>query len=167
MLIQNKPRVGMPLGGTHTKATVAEDNTGFIKSVASQSLRTEKSFENFAPHAPQNVKQAWNRAATQTGVNGLGIGENGMITHIPAALVLQIEQQQQTGSSDVFGNSVGSALESAKKILERLENPILPETNAKIRSYHEQEKSFYRSFIGHLEEYNNPAPTTEYIGLRL
>lgn len=167
MLIQNKPRVAMPLGGNYTKTPVAEDNTGFIKNVASQSLRTEKGFESFAPHAPQNVKQAWNRAATETGVNGLGIGENGMITHIPAALVLQIEQQQQVGNSDVFGNSVGSALASAQKILNRLENPILPETNAKIRSYHEQEKSFYRSFIGHLEEYNNPGSTTEYVGLRL
>lgn len=165
MFIQSKPRAGGLTSTVYTKPAVPSNtDDGFIDNV--NAPLAEKGLDSFAPHAPQNVKRAWNKAAVETGVNGLGIGENGLMTHIPAALIIQLEQRQDSGSDDVFGNSVSSARDAATRILSRLENPISPETNSQIRSYQEQEKQFYRSFIGNLDDYSADNQAA-FMGLRL
>lgn len=168
MIIQNKPcGTAINKGYAGSSSSLQAQDAGFVDSVASHRLSVEKGFDNFGPHAPQNVKQAWNKAAEQTGVNGLGIGSNGLMTHIPAALVIQVEQRSATGSGDVFGNSISSAKEAAAKILDRLENPIALETNSTIRSYHEQEKNFYRAFINNLDEYTSASSAAFISGYRI
>lgn len=134
---------------------VTEESSDFSSRISPQ--KTDNGFDSFGPHAPMNVKLAWNKAAEQTGVNGLGIGKNGMMTHIPAALVVQAEQNHLTGSNDIFGNSVESAKNTAIRILNKLDNPIVPETNTKIRDLQEQERIFYKSFINNLNELGGSA----------
>ncbi|MEG0541319.1 MAG: hypothetical protein RR528_03245, partial [Angelakisella sp.] len=62
-----------------------------------------------------------------------------------------------TGSNDIFGNSVESAKNTAIRILNKLDNPIVPETNTKIRDLQEQERIFYKSFINNLNELGGSA----------
>ena len=64
---------------------------------------------------------------------------------------------RENGEEDyqnVFGNSVTSALQAAKEILQDLENPLTPESelSESAHMYREQEKEFYRRFIDNLEE---------------
>lgn len=39
----------------------------------------EKAFESLAPNAPEEVRNAWMEAARETGVNGMGQLQNGML----------------------------------------------------------------------------------------
>lgn len=144
-----------PLGTHNNYAPVKQPAAGgepvpSFTDVLNNQLRPEKGLGSFGPNVPYSVQQAWSQAANQTGANGLGIGTNGMMTHIPAALVLQAEQRMTTGNSDLFGSSVSSAKNAAENILSRLNNPLAPESNAKIHSYQEQEKQFYMAFLHNL-----------------
>jgi hypothetical protein len=88
----------------------------------------EKAFEYVASNAPEEVKAAWMEAAKETGANGLGMAQNGMLTHISAMLVKQAENWMNgiENDTDVLGDSVTSALQSAKQALYDLDNPLEP-----------------------------------------
>ena len=111
-------------------------------------------FDKAAPDAPLIVKNAWMNAAKETGYI-----EGGKMNHIPQLLVRQvINRENGVGDyQNVFGNSVTSALQAAKEILQDLENPLTPisERGENAREYIEQEKAFYKKFIDNLEEITN------------
>lgn len=155
MQIQNNKITGYVGNSFPVRKVAVEDDDSFLGRISPR--KSDNGFESFAPHAPMNVKMAWNKAAEQTGADGLGIGDNGMMTHIPAALIVQAEQNHQTGSSDVFGNSVESAKAAATKILDRLNNPVIQESNSKIRDLHDKEKAFYKAFVGNLNDLSGSA----------
>ena len=100
-------------------------------------------FDKAAPDAPLIVKNAWMNAAKETGYL-----EGGKM----------INRENGVGDyQNVFGNSVTSALQAAKEILQDLENPLTPisERGENAREYIEQEKAFYKKFIDNLEEITN------------
>ena len=69
-------------------------------------------FDKAAPDAPLIVKNAWMNAAKETGYL-----EGGKM----------INRENGVGDyQNVFGNSVTSALQAAKEILQDLENPLTP-----------------------------------------
>ena len=108
-------------------------------------------FDKAAPDALPIVKNAWMNAAKETGYL-----EGGKMNYISQLLVRQVINREN-GVEDyqnVFGNSVTSALQAAKEILQDLENPLTPESerSESARMYREQEKEFYRRFIDNLEE---------------
>ena len=110
-----------------------------------------EAFDKAAPDAPPIVKNAWMNAA-----KGTGYLEDGKMNHISQLLVRQVINREN-GVEDyqnVFGNSVTSALQAAKEILQDLENPLTPESelSESAHMYREQEKEFYRRFIDNLEE---------------
>ena len=111
-------------------------------------------FDKAAPDAPLIVKNAWMNAAKETGYL-----EGGKMNHISQLLVRQvINRENGVGDyQNVFGNSVTSALQAAKEILQDLENPLTPisERGENAREYIEQEKAFYKKFIDNLEEITN------------
>lgn len=108
-------------------------------------------FDKAAPDAPLIVKNAWMNAAKETGYL-----EGGKMNHISQLLVRQvINRENGVGDyQNVFGNSVTSALQAVKEILQDLENPLTPisERGENAREYIEQEKAFYKKFIDNLEE---------------
>ena len=111
-------------------------------------------FDKAAPDAPPIVKNAWMNAAKETGYL-----EGGKMNYISQLLVRQVINREN-GVEDyqnVFGNSVASALQAVKEILQDLENPLTPisERGENAREYIEQEKAFYKKFIENLEEITN------------
>lgn len=111
-------------------------------------------FDKAAPDALPIVKNAWMNAAKETGYL-----EGGKMNYISQLLVRQVINREN-GVEDyqnVFGNSVTSALQAAKEILQDLENPLTPisERGENAREYIEQEKAFYKKFIENLEEITN------------
>lgn len=110
-----------------------------------------EAFDKAAPNAPAKVKKAWMDAARETGYL-----EGGMMKHISPLVVRQATNTMKgiNNPQNVFGDSVESALQTAKELLYDLENPLEPYNNQSesVRMYKEQEKDFYRKFIEKLEQ---------------
>ncbi len=114
----------------------------------------EKAFASVGSRAPEEVKQAWMDAAKEAGVNGMGIGSNGMITHI-SQMMAQRLKKSLTGSeeaNDILGNSVSSAIRAAREALYDLEHPRSPENNRSIEVQRQRmkERAFYWAFLRNL-----------------
>lgn len=110
----------------------------------------EIDFDRFAPDAPDEVKQAFMEAASETGYN-----EDKRMDYISQILIHQVENRQNgvANYNDVFGNTISSALQAAKEMLYDLENPLVPNSQRgeNVAKYIEWEKEFYRAFISKLE----------------
>ena len=52
----------------------------------------EKAFEMVGPNAPQDVKDAWIDAAKGVNANGMGIRDNGMMSHISQMMVQRLNK---------------------------------------------------------------------------
>ena len=117
----------------------------------------EKAFLSVGSKAPEEVKKAWMEAAKETGANGLGVGSNGMMTHISQMMVQRLKKNWLNGtgdSDDILGSSVSSAMRVAKQALYDLENPLVPENtrSMEVQRCRLQEKAFYQAFIEKLEK---------------
>ena len=98
---------------------------------------------------PEQIKDLWNQALEETGANpfvnkyGNTIGQ------------LAMEQDFATGGNDqLFGDSVESAIEATKKILDRIDNPLqtVPDTDSDIyETVSQRERNFYSTLLGKLE----------------
>lgn len=131
---------------------VSEDKTA--KDRAAE--YAEKAFAYIGSRAPEEVKQAWMKAAEETGTNGLGINSNGMMSHISQMMVQRLKKSWLGGADDrdILGNSVSSALQAAKQALYDLENPLTPVNtrNMEVQRNRMKEKEFYQAFIQKLED---------------
>ncbi len=107
-------------------------------------------FSRFAPNAPEEVKQAFIEAVEETGYN-----EDERMDYLSQTFIHQVENRQNgvADYTDVFGDSIASALQAAREILHDLENPLMPisQRGENAAKYVEQEKEFYRVFIEKLE----------------
>jgi hypothetical protein len=78
-----------------------------------------------------------------------------MLTHISAMMVNRAENWMNgiENDADVLGDSVTSALESAKKALYDLDNPLEPVSKRSLAVQQEimKEREFYQAFISKLE----------------
>ncbi len=114
----------------------------------------EKAFASVGSKAPEEVKRAWMDAAKETGVNGLGIGSDGMITHISQMMTQRLKRSLTGGgdTNDILGNSVSSAIRAAKEALHDLEYPRSPDHNNSIEVQRQRmkERAFYQAFLKNL-----------------
>ena len=64
-------------------------------------------------------------AAKETGMNGLGISGNGMLTHISKMMVQRMENWMKGtgGTNNLLGSTVQSAVSAAEKALYDLDHP--------------------------------------------
>lgn len=125
---------------------VASSETGIVQWA-------KKAFDSLGPNAPEAVRNAWNEAAEETGTNGLGMNKNGMLSHISQMMVMSVVKWQKTGSRDILGGSVETALAAAQEALYNLRNP-LPSDRIKSTEVMEAragEEQFYVVFIEKLE----------------
>ncbi len=131
-----------------------------LANVLSLLLRNNKStaddaLKNYGPNAPEEVKDAWTKAAEETGYNPNGTDENGKVTHI-TQLYLQAspkagDDKPAINGNDVLGSSVSSARDAVSEMLAALEEKLKDPTLTQKESY-EKEKSFYQAFLNNLDE---------------
>lgn len=86
MAISRIGATGYP-AGYETRKTERNTTSKSFADQAAEAVKDkidydEKAFESVGPNAPENVKQAWMEAAKETGTNGLGMMQNGMLSHI-------------------------------------------------------------------------------------
>lgn len=125
------------------------------KAEAPKAKYDEKAFEYVGANAPKEVKQAWMEAADEAGVNGLGMRENGMLTHITKMMVKRLENcMNGTGrENDILGNTVQSAIRAAGKALYDLDHSLSPDSLRSIEVQEQlmKEREFYRLFLKKLD----------------
>ena len=109
------------------------------------------SFDPLGPNAPDSVRDAWDKAEQETGVNGYGKGGDGKLTHISAMLTMQIEQRLTRGHSDLLGQSKQSAIEATQRALDRMSSSLWISANPNSAELHKSEKSFYEAFLKNLD----------------
>ena len=159
-------------GYTNTNTVKGVMNNSFAdtfteKAVTDKIDYDEIAFECCAHYAPDEVKKAWMEAAKETGANGMGIGSNGMMTHLSAMHVRMITNNIKRGyweggrvtdlpDCDILGSTVESALWAAKEALYDLEHPLDTSGRGyKVQQCILKEKAFYKSFIEKLEHIND------------
>lgn len=130
----------------HTDKSASETEQADSVSVSEQSLKS------LGSNAPEEVKQAWMKAAEQTGNNGLGMQENGMMSHITQLDVQRAVKWYNGESTDVLGTTVESARTAVEQALYDLEHPLEPLSNrsSSVQKSIEKEKEFYKAFLGNL-----------------
>lgn len=122
----------------------------------------ERAFDFFAPNAPDEVRKAWLEAAKETGANGMGMGQDGKLTHISSMMTKSVVNNywnRETGesnllSSDLLGSTVAYALSAAKQALYDLEHPLEPISQRRLEVQQQiaKEREFYKAFIDKLEQ---------------
>ncbi|MBP3475426.1 MAG: hypothetical protein J6K48_03795 [Lachnospiraceae bacterium] len=163
MAISRIGATGYP-AGYETRKTERNTTSKSFADQAAEAVKDkidydEKAFESVGPNAPENVKQAWMEAAKETGTNGLGMMQNGMLSHI-SQMAVQRAIDWYNGKADpqdILGNTVQSALNAAKKALYDLENPLEPVSHKRLEVQQQimKEKEFYKAFISKLENFRS------------
>lgn len=129
----------------NTSRTQAGDSFQEVAQKASGQARQFNSFyQDLAPNATDQVKEAWKKAEQEAGTNGFAIGPDGMLTQITELMALSVEKELQTGSRDILGATNSSARQAVQEALKRL-------TINGIKNNEElKEKVFYESFLKYL-----------------
>lgn len=102
----------------------------------------------------KGVEEAWKKAQEESGLDATGVYEDGTLFFISEFMKQwQIRQNRGYDTIRVFGKSMESAMNYAKKALHALQNPTIRETNMDYAVYKEKEEEFYERFIENLECY--------------
>lgn len=126
------------------------------KVIAKKDDVDEKAFEQVAPNAPEEVKNAWIEAAKETGANGFGIKGNGMLSHISQMMVQRLNKmikgEGNAESLDILGSTTESAILATKQALYNLEHPIVyTPKSIEVQQACIKEREFYIAFLEKLE----------------
>ncbi len=126
------------------------------KVIAKKDDVDEKAFEQVAPNAPEEVKNAWIEAARETGTNGLGIKGNGMLSHISQMMVQRLNKmikgEGNAENLDILGSTTESAILATKQALYNLEHPIVyTPKSIEVQQACIKEREFYIAFLEKLE----------------
>ncbi len=108
-------------------------------------------FGQIGKDAPKEVKDTWMAAAKEAGINGFGMKENGMLSHISQLMVERIERSMR-GEADpdnLLGSTVASARKAIEKALYDLEHPLAPNRSRTAKNWEwvKKEKHFYEAFL--------------------
>lgn len=134
-----------------------EDSVKNQEEYAKQSVKNTQNFhdsDNFKrvwneyfKGADKSVERIWKETMDETGVDGFGYNSRGMLTHITQFQVAQLTMSYREQS--VFGSTVGSALDFAKRSLDSLRNPLMPlsSRSSAVQSAIMAEQRFYEKFI--------------------
>lgn len=111
----------------------------------------ERAFATVGANAPEKVKRAWMEAAKESGVDGLGMSANGMLTHISQMMARRLTNQMKGagGTNDLLGNTVQSAVRAAQQALYDLDHPCASGNAKSIEVQRQQvkERAFYKAFL--------------------
>lgn len=102
--------------------------------------------------APDNVKKAWEETLEETNLNPFATTYGSTIAQIA------MEQDFVTGGNNqLFSDSVENSIESVKKIIERIDNPlgVLPKSDKRYQKdaeFTKKERAFYMTFLSKLKK---------------
>lgn len=159
MSIEGIETAGYPLAGyTAGKAEKSRESeaVGFMETMEKKAAQNhiadydEKAFEMVGPNAPWEVKNAWMEAAKEVNANGMGIRENGMMSHISQMMVQRVYKMYkgETGNFDILGNTVESAIQATKQALYDLDHPLVPSYRSiEAEQARIKEREFYVAFL--------------------
>lgn len=128
---------------------------------ASADFKPEENFfdredllRNIAPNAPEAVVKAWQEAAKETGVDGLGRTADGKVRHISQMMVERAVQwvHNRPHFNNLLGNTITSALHAAQQASYGLDHPLNPaaEKSQEVQEQIQKEREFYKHFIDKL-----------------
>lgn len=159
MSISGIGTAGYPLSGytaRKSEKSAESEAVGFMETMEKKAAQNhtadydEKAFEMVAPNAPQEVKDAWMEAAKEVNANGIGIRENGMMSHISQMMVQRLTKmfKGETEIVDVLGNTVESAIRATKQALYDLDHPLAPSYRSiEAEQARIKEREFYVAFL--------------------
>ena len=106
-----------------------------------KSKNTYNGLDILGPSAPNDVKDAWNKAEKECGINGYGYGVNsgGKLTCLTSLFAMSLVSAYNGGGRDILGTTVHSAKTAVQKALSRMG---IPQNNEE-----KKEKFFYESFL--------------------
>lgn len=132
----------------------AADKTSAVFKTKENFFNRDDLLDNVAPNAPEAVLKAWQEAAREAGVDGLGRTADGKLSHISQMMAKQAIRwyHDVPEFNDLMGNDIASAIQAAQQALTALNNPLEPAA-VKSREVQEQlqkERKFYEQFIDKL-----------------
>lgn len=101
-----------------------------------------KGLERIGGTVPEEVKEAWNKAEKEVGMNGMALDSHGKFTSLTKLFVMSLVNKYNGGNGDVLGNTKQSAKLAVQTALEKLG---IPENDEE-----KKEKSFYEAFLRYL-----------------
>lgn len=106
-----------------------------------------RAWKEYFKGADRSVERIWKETMEETGVDGFGYNGKGMLSHITQFQIARLTMKQRETS--VFGTTVESALDFARKSLYSLSNPLVPlsERPENVRAAIMDERRFYEKFI--------------------
>lgn len=112
--------------------------------------RLEAYYEELFRYTPAGVREAWEAAGQETGADGLGMDEEGKLTHITQIMVERLLGSHEDYST-ILGKTIESAYAFANDAIEGLEYELFRSGSVlKNRGNKEQELEFYKAFKKHL-----------------
>ena len=118
----------------------------YVNTYNNKSVKNKKSFDGLdilGPEAPNEVKEAWNKAENECGINGYGVNSGGKLTCLTSLFAMSLESAYNGGGRDILGTTVHSAKTAVQKALDRLG---IPQNNDE-----RKEKLFYEAFFEFLK----------------
>lgn len=94
-------------------------------------------------NVPDAVREAWDRAEAEAGINGAAREADGKLSSITALFAMAMVKWHNEGSTDVLGSTEASAAATVRKALENLG---IPQTEMQ-----KKEKMFYEAFLRYLQ----------------
>lgn len=127
----------------------SKQNNAFAKILGTEektrktpTMREENGLERVGSSVSEEVKEAWEKAEKEAGMNGMAIDSSGKYTGLTELNVMSLLDIRKGRNGDVLGNTKQSAIEAVQKALGRLG---IPENENE-----EKEKLFYEAFLRYL-----------------
>lgn len=134
---------------TSYSPTYSKRNNAFAKMLETEeetkkttATKRRDSLERVGSSVSEDVKEAWEKAEKDAGMNGMAIDSSGRYTGLTELNVMSLLDIRKGGSGEVLGNTKQSAMEAVQKALGRLG---IPENENE-----RKEKMFYEAFLRYL-----------------
>lgn len=103
----------------------------------------QNGLELVSTNVPDTVREAWDRAEAEAGINGAAREADGKLLSITALFAMAMVKWYNEGNTDVLGSTEESAAAAVRKALENLG---IPQTEMQ-----KKEKMFYEAFLRYLQ----------------
>lgn len=161
---QNKEQELLKLSGqADGESMINQDNLHYVKYAfdkmpeytSLEELKEQLAGQNAVQkelfrYTPAGVREAWEAAGQETGIDGLGMDEEGKVTHITQIMVERLLGSHEDYST-ILGKTIESAYAFANDAIEGLEYELFRSGSVlQNRGNKEQELEFYKAFMKHL-----------------
>ena len=112
------------------------ETASFADTIAEKAVSADDTFSEWT-----KIENAWNKTLKDTGIDPFPMNR------ISTALVIMVESGQRELGPNFPGDTIASVTSLVKRIIDRLENPLVPPQDSEYRN---NELTFYRKFLDNL-----------------